>query len=270
MKKFLTLLGVITCVFGLTACGSAEDLTEHEQKKAELAKNRAVEEVLPTLELFMNDENLKVRDYVIEDYTAEEVEHLVSENYGFQTDGYAFLGAVTSFRSARKEIGGITGKPDASSADVKAKIDGSQIIITLPVQGKDKDAEAEIIFSNDMFLTLESAALNPVSSFGEMMGKAALNTVIGMGTVFAVLVLICFIISGFSIIPKVQAAFSKKKETNASGVELGVAQIAQQEETADVSDDLELVAVIAAAIAASEGASSTDGFVVRSIRRRTA
>ena len=32
-------------------------------------------------------------------------------------------------------------------------------------------------------------------------------------------------------------------------------------------DDLELVAVIAAAIAAYEGAGSTDGFVVRSIRK---
>ena len=38
-------------------------------------------------------------------------------------------------------------------------------------------------------------------------------------------------------------------------------------EQEELSDDLELVAVIAAAIAASEGASSTDGFVVRSIRR---
>ena len=35
----------------------------------------------------------------------------------------------------------------------------------------------------------------------------------------------------------------------------------------DVSDDTELVAVIAAAIAAAEG-TSTDGFVVRSIKRR--
>ena len=35
----------------------------------------------------------------------------------------------------------------------------------------------------------------------------------------------------------------------------------------DLTDDYELVAVIAAAIAASEGAASTDGFVVRSIRR---
>ena len=44
-----------------------------------------------------------------------------------------------------------------------------------------------------------------------------------------------------------------------------IAQIVENEE---LSDDLELVAVISAAIAASEGAASTDGFVVRSIRRR--
>ena len=44
-----------------------------------------------------------------------------------------------------------------------------------------------------------------------------------------------------------------------------VAQIAANEEA---QDDTELIAVIAAAIAASEGASSSDGYVVRSIRRR--
>ena len=45
-----------------------------------------------------------------------------------------------------------------------------------------------------------------------------------------------------------------------------VAQIVENE-TVQEEDDLELIAVIAAAIAASEGASSTDGYVVRSIRR---
>ena len=44
-----------------------------------------------------------------------------------------------------------------------------------------------------------------------------------------------------------------------------VEQIAQKEEL--VQDDLELVAVISAAIAAATG-SYTDGFVVRSIKRR--
>lgn len=268
MKKFLTLLGVITCVFGLTACGSEEKLTAHEQEKVNSAKKRAVEEVLPTFELFMNDENLKLGDYTIDEYTSEEIEHLVSENYGFKTDGYAFLGATSSFRSAQKSVGRITKSPAADSSDVHAKIDGNQIIITFQVEGEQKDAEAEIIFTNDMFLTLESAALNPISSFGEMMTKAALNTVIGMGTVFAVLIVISIIISWFAIIPKMQAAFSKKKETSASSVDNAVAQIAQQEQASDAADDLELVAVIAAAIAASEGAASTDGFVVRSIRRR--
>ena len=60
---------------------------------------------------------------------------------------------------------------------------------------------------------------------------------------------------------------SKKKE-EAKAVPATVSAPAVVEETEDLSDDLELVAVIAAAIAASEGAESTDGFVVRTIRRR--
>ena len=39
------------------------------------------------------------------------------------------------------------------------------------------------------------------------------------------------------------------------------------EEIEELADDTELVAVIAAAIAAFEGKQSTDGFVVRSIRK---
>ena len=57
-----------------------------------------------------------------------------------------------------------------------------------------------------------------------------------------------------------------------AGIAYAVNQIVAQEESAsaseDLSDDLELVAVIAAAIAAYEGSASTDGFVVRTIRRR--
>ena len=100
------------------------------------------------------------------------------------------------------------------------------------------------------------------------MTKAALNTLIGMGTVFVMLIMISLIISLFNFIPKIQAAFSKKgkkEETKNAGIDNAVTQIAAQEEAE--ADDTELVAVIAAAIAASEGAASTDGFVVRSIRK---
>ncbi len=109
------------------------------------------------------------------------------------------------------------------------------------------------------------------SDMGEKMATAALNTVIGMGTVFAVLILIIFIISLFKFIPLIQekAAQRKAGKTGAGqeSIDSTIAQIVEKEDGADLSDDLELVAVIAAAIAASEGAASTDGFVVRSIRR---
>ena len=60
---------------------------------------------------------------------------------------------------------------------------------------------------------------------------------------------------------------AKKEEKPAGGVENAISQIVTAEEESDETDDLELVAVITAAIAASEGTSS-DGLVVRSIKRR--
>ena len=56
----------------------------------------------------------------------------------------------------------------------------------------------------------------------------------------------------------------KKEDTASVGVDNAIAQIVSSEESEE--DDLELVAVITAAIAASEG-TSADGIVVRSIRK---
>ena len=104
------------------------------------------------------------------------------------------------------------------------------------------------------------------SDLGSKMTTAALNTLIGMGTVFAVLIIIIGVISLFRFIPIIQDKLTKKNAVKESA-DSAATQIVQAEEVTEVSDDLELVAVIAAAIAASEGAASTDGFVVRSIRK---
>ena len=95
---------------------------------------------------------------------------------------------------------------------------------------------------------------------------AGINTVICLAVVFAVLIFISFLISLFKYIPKLEAALSKKTELAENAVVNTVSQIEVKEEEEELSDDLELVAVITAAIAASAG-TSTDGFVVRSIRR---
>ena len=100
---------------------------------------------------------------------------------------------------------------------------------------------------------------------------AGINTVICLAVVFTVLIFISFLISLFKYIPKLEAALSKKDkktELAENAVVNTVSQIEVKEEEEELSDDLELVAVITAAIAASAG-TSTGGFVVRSIRRST-
>lgn len=248
---------MITCVFGLTACGSEEALSQYEQQKLESAKQVAVD-MIPVFEDF-KDEELRA---AFAEWTADEVAYVVQNSLGREVDGYAFLTAIESFTSAYETIGNVV-----SIGEATAKIDDKQIIVYVDITGEKKDAQAEVILSNDMFMKFESASLNPSATMGDLMTNAGLNTLIGMGTVFVVLILICLIISCFGVIPKIQSKLTHKeeaKEAQPKAVEVAAPQAAVQE---DLTDDLELVAVIAAAIAASEGAASTDGFVVRSIRK---
>ena len=101
----------------------------------------------------------------------------------------------------------------------------------------------------------------------EVIKTGLLNTVIGMLTVFAVLILISLLISSFGLISKVQNA-KTKNEVAATKVE--TVQPTQVQEVVEevVEDDTELVAVITAAIMASMGDEApADGLTVRSIRK---
>ncbi len=99
---------------------------------------------------------------------------------------------------------------------------------------------------------------------GEIMGKAGLNTVMSMGIVFLVLIFIAVIIAQFKYIGN---AFNKKKEAEPV-LEAVPAAPAVIEEEEDLTDDLELVAVITAAIAAASENECTDGLIIRSIIRK--
>lgn len=104
-----------------------------------------------------------------------------------------------------------------------------------------------------------------------MILRALLNTVMGMGTVFVVLIFISFIISLFKYIPVIQEKFSKKDAQPAPVKKTAPVPVAvEEEEEEELVDDAELVAVITAAIMAScqtTNAVSADKLVVKSIRR---
>lgn len=114
-------------------------------------------------------------------------------------------------------------------------------------------------------MSVDTTTVDLVYSSVEKLQKAAMNTIMGMGTVFVMLIIICLIISCFGVIPKIEKKMAQKKEKK-QGLEQAVQAIVERE-LASEEQNLELVAVIAAAIAASTG-QSTDDFVVRSIKRR--
>ena len=97
------------------------------------------------------------------------------------------------------------------------------------------------------------------------MSDAGKNTIISMAIVFAVLILISLIITCFKIFPYLEEKKKNKATSNVKSAETTVVET--KEENVPQTDDSELIAVIAAAIAASEGTSTSD-FVVRSINRR--
>lgn len=248
MKKWLLILGMLTCMMGLTACGSSGDETAYiTEEQAESLANDCVSTISQV-----------VNQQAEEDYLA-----MVEQN---GIDVTVFEKAFESWKTASEDMGTCQGITGISSNTMTLDRSGyvKEGVIVADLDGEVRDATIEIIYEDGLPTSITT---NVIYSFAEGMEKAALNTLLGMGTVFVVLILISAIIYAFSFIPKLQTMFSKKpakEEERAAAVDNTIAQIIEKEE---LSDDLELVAVISAAIAASEGAASTDGFVVRSIRR---
>lgn len=240
MKKWLLILGMITCLSTAVACGQEEkDYSEQYQVTREMVESYVTQEIAGMDEIVKQG----AQEYVAED--------AVMSN------------SVKSWESALADMGGYQ-----SIKDISYIVDEDGIMtINVAVEGAKRDAEVVFILEYSVTKGFEATSVTttPEFTFGELMTKAGLNTLMGMGTVFVVLILISLIISCFNFIPKIQAAFSKKGKKAEASVDNAVAQIVENE--AAQEDDFELVAVIAAAIAASEGAASSDGYVVRSIRR---
>ena len=115
--------------------------------------------------------------------------------------------------------------------------------------------------------------VSPVYSKKELMGQAGMNTLIGMGTVFVVLIFISFIISLFKFLPKLFGKKNKDKDevkVPSAPIPAPIPSLVP-EASGDISGDDALVAVITAAIHAYEAANgntdSKDKLVVRSIKR---
>ena len=259
MKKLKTLfLGLgLSVMLILTGCGKAP---------VDPAVVSTIESNRETLikEIAMNSEKTALANITEEDYKIK-ADEFEGENLKFASQD-TYVGAVNSCLAAEDEAGSITGY-DRNITITGNPEDGYKVTELLGYTGR--NVNMNIAYDGDLNIT--DITFSPIYSMGEAMTKAALNTLLGMGSVFSVLILIMIIIYLFGIIPKIQKASADKKAKKAAvnteeSVDKTIANIVEKEE-GELVDDTELVAVISAAIAAYEGNGSADGFVVRSIRK---
>ncbi len=242
-KKISLLLCLLLTVFCFTGCAKTEEAVEYDET--------TVDQMIEFLIQYCEN----VDDASLEEWNklSEYAQNFEFLQTGLRFEPESFSAAVDSWKAGVEECGAYVGHGDfvyEASAD--------SLKVTTRVEYKDR--EADVVFEFDEKLYLESVNVNAQYSKGEILEKAGMNTLLGMGTVFAVLIFISIVISLFRFISSADA--SKKKAPQA-------APAPAVEEIVEETDDLELIAVISAAIAAAEG-TSTDGFVVRSIRRRPA
>ena len=271
MKKIKILLCLAACLFALNGCSI---LAETKPVEADVAENLESVAYSMTSQILMQMSDQKFRDYLL-NLSPEEYE-MQFEGMGVYLDGNAMKSGVESWVKATEQLGNVS-QITGTKAEYDSK--GTSIVVTVGVVGDQlnslgnpREAEVEYVFKDDFYKTITSCATNVTLTFTEKMENAGLNTLIGMGTVFSILILLCLIISCFGIFPKIEAKMQAKKASKDQAIDQPIAQIIAKEEMSEAPDELELIAVISAAICAYESERglpvSTDDFVVRSIKRR--
>lgn len=175
---------------------------------------------------------------------------------------------VATWDQAREGCGEFEGIESYSIAE-----DGFEITFTETAKYKTAEEEGSKVTVQvvvDMKNQTSTYNWNVLEPKGKALAAAGINTIVGMVNVMLILVLLTLVIGLFRFIPTGEK--KKQKELEAAKAAAPVAPAPVEEAPAEeVSNDDEIAAVIAAAVAAYEsgtGKVPADGFVVRSIRRR--
>ena len=279
VKRMAAVLLASACLLGLWGC-SASQTEEGAQALSIGTEGTPVEDAMAQSLILSAAQTLAASD-----------EQLIIQKHLSEAQGDAASAEIyQSQLDARLEMGGLKAV-DLEDASAVLLEDGSYTII-IPVTFD----EGEMLYLMNLNMATQeiraqfadsSAMDTEDSSISGLLQSASVNTAVGMGTVFVVLIFISLIIYCFKYLHQWEegkkGAEAKKASASASAAAKSAPAAApssaaapagdKDEELAAVmaaaiaaSEDEDLVAVITAAIAAYEGTSS-NGLVVRSIRR---
>ena len=189
-------------------------------------------------------------------FSDEEIENYLAQDDAFTT------ATMESWKSVKDELG-------AYSSIVSQDVEKDGDVVTISTVAQFEKAKADVVLMLDLGQQMYTSMTYSVQySLAASMQRAGMNTLMGIGIVFLMLLFLSFVIGLFKYIEKFQNVGKKKAAEEAPKAEEAPAPAIAQSEAADedFADDLELVAVISAAIAAYENTSG-DSFVVRSIKK---
>lgn len=239
-KKITSVCTALFCAAAVTVAGAGTVLAESE-----------IDETLKT-QIVMTAEGLTETIIPLDE---EQIEQYMSSGDAFTEQ------AMEAWNTSKEELGE---KKDEEGGETEVSADHGQYTVTVPVKFEKADANFVYVFDDTAVPTSMSVDIQyPMSVTLE---RAGLNTLMGLGTVFIMLVFLSFVIYLFKFIPGLVEGKKKNIADAVIAVPGSSIPAPAVEANEPAADDTELIAVISAAIAASEG-TSTDGFVVRSIRK---
>ena len=237
LKSLLAMICVLALTFTMSVCAFAAD----EVTDDEVANYKSAAETLISQ---------------IAGFSDEEIETYLAQNDAFTT------ATMESWKGVKDELG-------AYSSIVSQDVEKDGDVVTISTVAQFEKAKADVVLMLDLGQQMYTSMTYSVQySLAANMQRAGMNTLMGIGIVFLRLVFLSFVIGLFKYIEKFQNVGKKKAAEEAPKAEEAPAPAIAQSEAADedFADDLELVAVISAAIAAYENTSG-DSFVVRSIKK---
>lgn len=237
LKSLLAMVCVLALTLAMSVCAFAADtVTEDEAANYKSAAETLISQIAG--------------------FSDEEIENYLAQDNAFTT------ATMESWKSVKDELG-------AYSSIVSQDVEKDGDVVTISTVAQFEKAKADVVLMLDLGQQMYTSMTYSVQySLAANMQRAGMNTLMGIGIVFLMLLFLSFVIGLFKYIEKFQNVGKKKAAEEAPKAEEAPAPAIAQSEAADedFADDLELVAVISAAIAAYENTSG-DSFVVRSIKK---
>ena len=233
LKSLLAMVCVLALTLAMSVCAFAADTVTED----EVANYKSAAETLISQ---------------IAGFSDEEIENYLAQDDAFTT------ATMESWKSVKDELG-------AYSSIVSQDVEKDGDVVTISTVAQFEKAKADVVLMLDLGQQMYTSMTYSVQySLAANMQRAGMNTLMGIGIVFLMLLFLSFVIGLFKYIEKFQNVGKKKAAEEAPKAEEAPAPAIAQSEAADedFADDLELVA----AIAAYENTSG-DSFVVRSIKK---